>query len=214
MGRQDRTSALGPLSPVWAALVAVIGLVVAIPEAVDVFGTSAEAREPGYMNGLILALGLAGGGFVLLRLVQLAVAAHRWAPSEDGSGPPRGLVGASDTYQVWALGIGASLGMMGVLGLLSVADGEVSGLEPGWPLLLAGAAVALPGWLLGRWAGQRWDHQVEAHVKMLADLREERLADPLARIREAGRRQEELSGTPPEVTEASRGSRPESGPSS
>jgi hypothetical protein len=32
---------------------------------------------------------------------------------------------------------------MGVLGLWSLLEGEASGLEPGWPLLLVGGAVSL-----------------------------------------------------------------------
>ena len=41
------------------------------------------------------------------------------------------------------IGVGASVALMGLLGLWSLLDGRPSGLEPGWPLLLIGGAVAL-----------------------------------------------------------------------
>jgi hypothetical protein len=44
---------------------------------------------------------------------------------------------------MWLVGVGASIALMGVLGLWSLLEGEASGLEPGWPRLLVGGAVSL-----------------------------------------------------------------------
>ena len=54
-----------------------------------------------------------------------------------------GLTQEHALHGMWLVGVGASIALMGLLGLWSLLDGEASGLEPGWPLLLAGGAVSL-----------------------------------------------------------------------
>ncbi|MCT1998441.1 hypothetical protein M3C58_09610 [Brachybacterium muris] len=193
----SRSLALGPYSPVWAAVPSVVGLVLALPAAVEAFGTGADTRTPGYLVPLLLALALLAGGYSLARLVQLAVMASRWDVRRQGGVPSRRLMGEHSMHATWAAGVGGSLLLTGALGVWSALDGKVSGLEPGTLLILVGALVVVAALVLSKRAERTWQHHVTHHDQMLKDERERRLADPLGRIREA-----------------SRDSRPESDPSS
>src|SRR5699024_11179996 len=76
------------------------------------------------------------------------------------------LFDAHSLHAVWVIAVGSSIALMGVLGVWSLLDGSPSGLEPGWPLLLCGVAVALLAHLAGQrtsrcWQeadGARWAH--------------------------------------------------------
>ena len=121
------------------------------------------------MNGALLSLALALGGFSGTRLLQLMAFAGARHPraAENGSDRaaegsdlevPWQLTDAQSVHGVWVIAVGGSLALMGMLGLWSALDGQPSGLEPGWPLLLLGVAVALLGrmaWLRtsAHWSG-------------------------------------------------------------
>lgn len=178
---------MGPLWPVWAAVLSVVGLVLAVPAAVDAFGTAADAREPGYLVPLLLALALLAGGYSLVRLVHLSLAAARWDVPARGGVPARRLMDAHSMHAIWVSGVGASLLLMGVLGMWSALDGGVSGLEPGLPLVVTGTVTGLTGMALGRWTTDRWQQHVEHDERLQKEALERRLNDPLGRIREASR---------------------------
>lgn len=198
---------VGLLSPVWAAVPSMVGLALAAPAAVEAFGTAADVREPGYLVPLLLALALLAGGYSLVRLVQLAITAARWDVTARGGVPSRRLMDVHSMHATWVSGVGGSLLLMGALGSWSALDGGVSGLEPGLPLVVTGAVIGVAGMALSRWISDRWQLHVEYDESLQKEARERRLNDPLGRIRDAERRQAD-------ITEASRDSRPESDPSS
>ena len=206
----------------WALAVPVVGAVLSGIAAARAFGPA--ERGEGSLLPLLGALALTAGGWSLLRLLQLLRAAAR--AGAESSGTVQARASSAELHRTWLLGVAGSLGLMGMLGLWSLADGGRSGLEPGWPLLLGGTAVALAAQLLctrvqalaARWEQRRQRARHGEHLR--------RLEDPLARIRQASARERELgSGTgttagenlPPQdpgVTGASSDSRPGSGPSS
>lgn len=136
-------------------LVTVLGLVLLTQQLVELIRMVPASGQPRPMNGPVLAAALALGGFSLTRLLQLlgfvTGRRRREAAGETLREVPWQLEDAHSLHAVWAIGVGASIALMGLLGLWSLLDGQPSGLEPGWPLLLAGGAVAL----VGRLAWQR-----------------------------------------------------------
>lgn len=150
-------------------LVTIAGAALAVHELVELIRHVPAAGRPRPMNGALLSLALALGGFSGTRLLQLmafAGARHRRA-AENGSDRaadgsdlevPWQLTDAQSLHGVWVIAVGGSLALMGALGLWSLLEGAPSGLEPGWPLLLLGGAVALCArtlWLRtsAHWAG-------------------------------------------------------------
>lgn len=178
---------LGPFSPVWAAGPSLAGLVLAVPAAAEAFGTAPEARTPGYLVPLLLALALLAGGYSLLRLMQLAVMASRWDVSRQGGIPSRRVMSEHSMHGTWVTGVGGSLLLMGALGVWSDLDGKLSGLEPGTTLVAVGAAGSIAALALANWIGRAWEGNTQRHERVQKEERERRLADPLVRIREASR---------------------------
>ncbi|MBM7499718.1 hypothetical protein JOD52_000558 [Brachybacterium muris] len=185
---------VGPLSPVWAAVPSVVGLVLAIPAAVEAFGTAADARGPGYLVPLLFYLALLAGGYSLGRLAQMSLAAARWDVEAQDGVPSRRVMGAHSMHATWVAGVGGSLLLMGALGMWSALDGGISGLEPGFSMIVAGAVTGLLGMALGRWTTDRWQQHVEHDERLQKQARERRLSDPLGRIREASRDSRQDSG--------------------
>ena len=144
----------GP-SPVLPGLVALLGLALFSQQLVELVRMEPAEGQARPMNGPVLAVALALGGYSMTRLLQLlrfvAGRRRREAAGETLRDVPWQLLDSHSLHAVWVIGVGASIALMGLLGLLSLLDGRPSGLEPGWPLLLAGGAVAL----LGRLAWQR-----------------------------------------------------------
>lgn len=136
-------------------LVTVAGVALAVHELMTLIGLDPAEGQPRPMTGLVLASALALGGFSLTRLLQLmafAGARHRDAGAgRNVQEVPWQLTDAQAQHGVWVIGVGASIALMGLLGLWSLIDGSPSGLEPGWPLLLVGGGVALAA----RWAWLR-----------------------------------------------------------
>jgi len=101
------------------------------------------------MVPLVLASALALGGFSAVRMVQLLRLARSRVRAlgrgEKSRAVPWGLTQDHALHGMWVVGVGASIALMGLLGVWSLLDGQPSGLEPGWPLLLGGAAVSLLG---------------------------------------------------------------------
>ncbi|MBB5832219.1 hypothetical protein [Brachybacterium aquaticum] len=145
--------------PAWAAVALGAVLVVLALRHLLAADPADGAARP--MVPLVLAAAVAVGGFSLVRVVQLVHLARsrrdRRAAGEDLSPIPWQLTEAHSLHGMWAIGVGGSLALMGVLGMWSQADGNPSGLEPGWPLLVAGAAVAGAGQLLRRAADEAWE---------------------------------------------------------
>jgi len=139
-------AAAGP-SPVPPVLVTGIGVLATALALADLVGEAPPAGQVRAMVPLVLASALALGGFSLARLVQLLVLvrerARRAGRGEDLRPVRWGLTQEHALHGMWLVGVGASIALMGLLGLWSLLDGEASGLEPGWPLLLAGGAVSL-----------------------------------------------------------------------
>src|SRR5699024_9268227 len=106
------------------------------------------------------AASLALGGYSLTRLLQLlALAGSRRRRRSAGAELPPvrwQLFDAHSLHAVWVIAVGASIALMGLLGVWSLLDGRPSGLEPGWPLLLCGGAVALLAHLAGRRTSRCW----------------------------------------------------------
>lgn len=153
----DGSSATQDRGRSWLApcLVTLLGLALFSQQLVELIRMSPAAGQARPMGGPVLTAALALGGFSLTRLLQLLgfVTARR---RRDAAGQPLRevpwqLEDAHSLHAVWVIGVGASIALMGLLGLWSLLDGQPSGLEPGWPLLLIGGAVAL----LSRVAWQR-----------------------------------------------------------
>lgn len=148
--RKDRGPSL--LLPV---LVTLLGLALLSQQLVELFRAMPAPGQARPMTGPVLAAALALGGFSLVRLLQLLgfVTGRRRRRAAGGTlrEVPWQLAEAHSLHAVWVIGVGASIALMGLLGLWSLLDGRPSGLEPGWPLLLVGGTVAL----VGRVAWQR-----------------------------------------------------------
>lgn len=146
-----------PLLPALAAAAGVVLTVLTVVEAVRTVPAAGQARP---MNGLVLATSLALGGYSLTRMLQLLLMAQsRRRRRLTGAELPRvrwQLIDAHSLHAVWVIGVGASIAMMGLLGVWSLLDGRPSGLEPGWPLLLSGGAVALLAHLARQRTSQCW----------------------------------------------------------
>ncbi|MGO1598196.1 MAG: hypothetical protein ACTHX0_01020 [Brachybacterium sp.] len=149
----------GP-SPMLPGLVAAVGVVLtvlAVAEAVRSVPAAGQARP---MTALVLPAALALGGYALTRVLQLlARAESRRRRRSAGAELPLvrwQLIDAHSLHAVWVIGVGASIALMGLLGVWSLLDGRPSGLEPGWPLLLIGGAVALLAHLARQRTAQSW----------------------------------------------------------
>ncbi|MFC7463364.1 hypothetical protein [Brachybacterium sp. GCM10030252] len=146
-GRRER----GP-SLLWPWAVTGVGVALMALEVIRLVQTEPAAGDARPMSGLVLASALALGGFSLTRLLQLMrfAASRRGTANSAAAGRaarglpevPWQLTDAHAMHAVWVIGVGASVALMGVLGLWSALDGRPSGLEPGWPLLVLGAVVA------------------------------------------------------------------------
>lgn len=145
------------LLPVLASSLGAVLTAAAVVQAVRAVPAPGEARP---MTALVLTAALALGGFSLTRLVQLLVlAGSRRRRRRAGSELPPvrwQLFDAHSLHAVWVLAVGASIALMGLLGVWSLLDGHPSGLEPGWPLLLCGGGVALLAHLAGRATSRCW----------------------------------------------------------
>lgn len=130
-------------------LVTLLGLALLSQQLVELIRMAPAEGQVRPMNGPVLAAALALVGFSLTRLLQLlgfiTVRRRREAAGGTLREVPWQLEDAHSLHAVWVIGVGASIALMGLLGLWSLLDGRPSGLEPGWPLLLAGGAVALVG---------------------------------------------------------------------
>jgi hypothetical protein len=113
------------------------------------------------MVPLVLTAAAALGGFSLVRLGQLLALARSRAHRRARGAPLAPLAWRITQehalHGTWLVGVGASVALMGALGLWSQLDGRPSGLEPGWPLLLCGAAVAYLGDRLRRRIEELWE---------------------------------------------------------
>jgi len=148
------------------ALVAVAGValtVLAVMELVQAHPAAGEARP---MGPLVLAAALTLGGFSLARQLQLlALATSRSRRRTTGAELPEvpwQLTEEHSLHGIWVIGTGASVALMGLLGLWSLWDGRPSGLEPGWPLLLVGALTALLGHLARVRTTEAWERAGDA----------------------------------------------------
>ncbi|ASK67201.1 hypothetical protein CFK39_12370 [Brachybacterium avium] len=144
----ERTAApLDGPSPLLATLVTAAGVVLTVLGVVEAVRTVPADGQVRPMSILVLAAALALGGYSLTRLLQLWVLAEsRRRRHAAGAELPEvrwQLLDAHSLHAVWAIGVGASVALMGLLGVWSLLDGHPSGLEPGWPLLLSGGALAL-----------------------------------------------------------------------
>ncbi|HLQ80386.1 MAG TPA: hypothetical protein VK122_04755 [Brachybacterium sp.] len=149
----------GP-SPLLPSLVTAVGVGLTVLAVVDVVRTVPAPGGARPMNAAVLAASLALGGYSLTRLLQLlALAGSRRRRRSAGAELPPvrwQLFDAHSLHAVWVIAVGASIALMGLLGVWSLLDGRPSGLEPGWPLLLCGGAVALLAHLAGRRTSRCW----------------------------------------------------------
>lgn len=214
----DRSAPRSPLWTLLAALPSALGAGWAVVAAVEVISERGTAREPGFLVPLVAALGLLAGGWSLVRLLQLRAKAAGSEVEDDpaGFGPSQSPVISAQMHRIWLFGVAGSLALVGVLGLWSLADGELSGLEPGWPLMLAGAVLAGVAQLLGLTVEQRVQERSERWEHARRAEHERRMEDPMGRILEAAEREPAAQDEPAagEITSASSDSRPESDPSS
>ena len=145
----------GP-SPGWAGLVAAAAAVVAL---FSLVGTVQQIPERGWqhaMVALLLATSALLGSYSLARVVQLAIYAATRSRSPRPREPSYALTQAHTLHAIWLIGLGASIAFMGVLGVWSLLDGRPSGLEPGWPLILLGAALSAAGAGTARLTTRTW----------------------------------------------------------
>ncbi|ATG52710.1 hypothetical protein CFK38_15130 [Brachybacterium vulturis] len=157
--------AAGP-TPLLPSLVAAAGVVLTVLAVVEAARTVPAADQARPMNELVLAAALALGGYSLTRVLQLLLRAQsRRRRRRAGAALPevrRQLVDAHSLHAVWVIGVGASIALMGALGVWSLLDGRPSGLEPGWPLLLCGGAVALLAHLARQCTSRCWQEAGDA----------------------------------------------------
>lgn len=129
------------------ALVSAAGVLLAGFEVFSLVTMDLPEGEPLPLHRAVLAGALAMGGFSVTRLLQLLVFAsrrrRRRQAGQELAEVAWQLTDAHTVHGVWALAVSGSIALMGLLGLWSLLDGIPSGLEPGWPLLLIGAGLAL-----------------------------------------------------------------------
>lgn len=128
-------------------LISVAGVLLAGYELIALVSLGLPGSEPLPLNRAVLSCALALGGLSFTRLLQLLVFAsrrrRRRQAGQELAEVAWQLTDAHTVHGVWALGVSGSIALMGLLGLWSLLDGIPSGLEPGWPLLLIGAGLAL-----------------------------------------------------------------------
>ena len=110
------------------------------------------------LSGLFAWSALALCGYSLVITLAQWRRAMRWPRDRDPRERPAHLLRDAHTlHAFWAAGVGGSLALVGLLGMWSAYDGNLSGLEPGWQLLLPGIAVI--GVALGakHRTDQRWE---------------------------------------------------------
>ena len=110
------------------------------------------------LSGLFAWSALALCGYSLVITLAQWRRAMRWPRDRDPRERPAHLLRDAHTlHAFWAAGVGGSLALVGLLGMWSAYDGDLSGLEPGWQLLLPGIAVI--GVALGakHRTDQRWE---------------------------------------------------------
>lgn len=131
-----------PTPSLWLPLL--VSLAGCAASGVALVGVVQSPSETWSMVPLVLAASLAIGGFSAARMVQWWMRARAVAAAVPPSRAdlPHDVEEAHVFQAIWVIGVGASIAFMGLLGLWSSLDGRPSGLEPGWPLLLAGAVVA------------------------------------------------------------------------
>lgn len=155
----------GPTA-VLPVLVALLGAVLTLWQLREVLAAVPAPARPRPMNGLVLTVSLALGGFSLTRVLQLLHLARsrraRAAAGNELAAAPRRLADAHSLHAVWVVGVAASVALMGALGVWSTLDGRHSGLEPGWPLLLLGGGAALLAHLAARATTAAWGGAVGA----------------------------------------------------
>lgn len=145
----------GP-SPLWAVLAAAAGTVAA---AFALAGTLQEIPERGWQHGMVALLLVASvvlGSYSLARVLQLAIYAATRPRVPRLREPSFALTQAHTLHVIWLVGLGASIAFMGLLGVWSLLDGRTSGLEPGWPLIVLGAALAAVSAGAARLTTRRW----------------------------------------------------------
>ncbi len=155
----DPAPPAGP-SPLLPSLVTAVGVGLTVLAVVDVVRSVPAPGGARPMAAAVLAAALAFGGYSLTRLLQLlALAESRRRRRSMGADLPAvrwQLFDAHSLHAVWVIAVGSSIALMGVLGVWSLLDGSPSGLEPGWPLLLCGGAVALLAHLAGQRTSRCW----------------------------------------------------------
>ncbi|HEX7350759.1 hypothetical protein [Brachybacterium sp.] len=166
-GEPDAQSVRERGPSLWApALVAVAGVALTVLAVVELVQPPPAAGEARPMGPLALAAALALGGFSLARQLQLLGLAtsrsRRRAAGAELPEAPWQLTEEHSLHGIWVIGTGASVALMGLLGLWSLWDGRPSGLEPGWPLLLVGALTALVGHLVRVRTTEAWERAGEA----------------------------------------------------
>lgn len=112
---------------------------------VELLGVLRALPERGWQQSMIpLLLGISAlaGAYSLARVLQLALYALSRPARTRRREPSFALSQAHTLHTIWLTGLGASIAFMGLLGVWSAVDGHHSGLEPGWPLILIGAALA------------------------------------------------------------------------
>lgn len=149
----------GP-SALLPTLVAAAGAALTVLTAVETVRSVPGAGEARPMNELVLAAALALGGYSLTRLLQLLLLAGARARDRSAGRTLAEvrwrLLDEHSLHAVWVIGVGASIGLMGLLGVWSLLDGHPSGLEPGWPLLLVGGGTALLAHLARQRTSRAW----------------------------------------------------------
>lgn len=126
----------------WAVVLAIVAVLPAPAVLRDVLRSLPELGWEQAMVPLLLTVSWLAGAYSLARILQLAVHALSRPASLRRREPSFSLTQAHTLHAIWLIGLGASIAFMGVLGLWSAADGRTSGLEPGWPLILIGTALA------------------------------------------------------------------------
>lgn len=149
------------------ALVSAAGVLLAGFEVFSLVTMDLPEGEPLPLHRAVLAGALAMGGFSVTRLLQLLVFAsrrrRRRQAGQELAEVAWQLTDAHTVHGVWALAVSGSIALMGLLGLWSLLDGIPSGLEPGWPLLLIGAGLALLSRLAWLRTSASWEGAPEAY---------------------------------------------------
>jgi len=168
VGAEQDGQAPAPLSgpsPLLPGLVAIAGVVLTVLAVLATVRTVPAAGQARPMLVPVLVAGLALGGYSMTRLLQLLLLAtsraRRRAAGADLPPVRWQLLDDHSLHAVWVIGVGASIGLMGLLGVWSLLDGHPSGLEPGWPLLLVGGGAALMAHLARQRASRAWQEAGE-----------------------------------------------------